>query len=30
MGLVVPARCKEQVWVLRIRMDMGLELWLVF
>ena len=30
MGLVVPARCKEQGWVLRVRTDMGLELWLVF
>ena len=27
MGLTVPTRCKEQV---RVRMDLGLELWLVF
>ena len=30
MGPVVPARCKEQEWVLRVRRDMGQELWLVF
>ena len=30
MGLVVPSRCYEQVWLLRVRMDMGLELWIVF
>ena len=30
MGLGVPCRCKERARVLRVRMDMGLELWLVF
>ena len=30
MGLAVPTRCNEQVRVLRVRMDTGLESWLVF
>ena len=29
-GLAVPARCKEQEWVLRVRIHLGLVLWLVF
>lgn len=28
--LVVLSSSKEQVWVLRVRMDMWLQLWLVF